>query len=195
MKPKILFIWISCLLLVAMVSLLPQDVQARDFFDAGLIHDRFCLSGRQAASVAQHLSPTIKNRMRLPQPGTTAQISENAPAIACITSPAHERVALGSAIPTTLALALSDVETHQVHHGTPRGLTFFNGNASVVVYRYDNAYAIVSISNIPLHPTTLGCNHELSLRITIQTGNVVPFDGCVEVHKHILPSFSQLPPI
>jgi len=64
----------------------------------------------------------------------------------------------------------------------------------VRVYYYGTTYVIVGFERVSSSPGTLGCANESSYRVTRSTGGVLQFDGCVEPHRRVLPTFSQLPP-
>ncbi|MGB6985102.1 MAG: hypothetical protein WBD74_03900 [Candidatus Aquilonibacter sp.] len=64
----------------------------------------------------------------------------------------------------------------------------------VHVYYYGSAYVIIAFSRAPRNTGTLGCSNESSYRVTRASGLVLQFDGCVEAHRRVLPTFSQLPP-
>lgn len=173
---------------------LPVQGLAGEPFNSALVHDRFCLSGSQAKLVSEHIELQNQPRQVLANSTATVRFSVGSPGHTCATFPTQVRAAAGSAIPAALAFSLNDVNKYQIAHDSPRKLMFTNPYASVYVYGYGTSYVVVAISTTPTESTELGCNNERSYRVTIKTGKVEPFDGCVEAHKSALPEFSQLPP-
>lgn len=89
-------------------------------------------------------------------------------------------------------MSLNEVAAFQSTHVT--ALRVGDPNVDVHLYAYGTKYAVVALSRVHGAPTQLGCSNEASYRVTLSSGTVFPFDGCVEAHTRTLPTFSELPP-
>lgn len=180
-------------ILTVTLPALPQVASAGTPFNPALVHERLCLSGRQAGAIAseslQHVRELVKERKSLAVPVAAPTNG------GCATEPLSELPAShGNRLPAELALGLSAVRDFQERRGATNGLTIGLSGTSVTAYRYGDKYAIVAIARIPAaHQLTLGCANEATYRVTIATQQVYLFDNCVEAHVNTLPSFSQLP--
>jgi hypothetical protein len=106
--------------------------------------------------------------------------------------PADERLATVGAIPLSYAASFSEAVRYRASH-PPDGGYGISKKTSASMFGY-GPYVIIALYTPVLPPETLGCLGEETYRVDPRTGGVLPFDGCVEGHKRVLPGLQQLPP-
>lgn len=125
----------------------------------------------------------------------TASLSGGAQSDACKIFPKDQTLASAGAIPITYVASFARVLRYRTVHPPIDGanLTEVRTLASMAAY---GPYVLISLWTLPPPGPimTLSCSGGEYYRVDSGTNGVLPFDGCVEGHKRVLPGLSQLPP-
>lgn len=117
---------------------------------------------------------------------------------ACKTSPHDERLGTSGVVKPAYIASFKAVERYRATHSWPLGAVSTNPAQVDVVAAAYGPYVIISLANnFPLRDSSgnlaLGCGGVEYYRVQTATSEVLPFDGCVESHRAVLPRLSQLP--
>lgn len=120
---------------------------------------------------------------------------------ACKFARGQEQIAArGGQIPARYVEAYALVNDYRVVHPWPLGPADMHAASSdAKIEVYDPAYILVLIADGVRRVNgrgnyLLGCAGVEYYRVNLSTQQVLPFDGCIEMHRRgALPSFSQLP--
>jgi hypothetical protein len=138
-----------------------------------------------------------RDDLRLESPAlgidVTASFAAGAQSEACKIFPKDQTLAWAGAIPMTYVASFAQVLRYRTAHPPIDGanLTKIETLASMAAY---GPYVLISLWTLPPGPmVTLSCSGGEYYRVDPGTNGVLPFDGCVEGHKRVLPGLSQLP--
>lgn len=164
-------------------------------FDPTQVSGTMCMTADQAERAIEAGAGNGESRQRLLVSGQQVQVANGASSQACASVPERQSLAANSgSVPAPFLASIESVQAF-IAQGQP-GSTLNVGVAGteVHVYFYGSEYVIVSFSRVSTTQGTLGCANESSYRVTRSSGEILQFDGCVEPHRRVLPTFSQLPP-
>lgn len=210
----------SYALIVSVVAFSPSVATASSL-KPSLVSGRLCAGASVIAAAAEALKLDGVGKSELMRSGATAKVSTSAKGVmarvdsrsamangsvtlpnsaACLTDPQNQTLAgHNDELPARFLGAFQLVEAYRSLHPWPLGSADVqSASTGVIMEDYDHRYIIVMLSdNSPKYDAqgqrVLGCSGEEYYRIDPASTTVLPFDGCVEGHQRVLPSFSQLP--
>lgn len=132
--------------------------------------------------------------------GTIVRI-EKPPSISvqsCRIFPDSETLKTTGSIEAAQIDAFGDVTRYRKSYTWPLGAVDANPDQVDVAVARHGRYIIVSLADHYLHKgangaAIFGCAGVEYYRVQTSSGEVLPFDGCVESHTKVLPRLSQLP--
>lgn len=90
-----------------------------------------------------------------------------------------------------------DVVAFRKTHSSATAVDANPNRVDVTLAKYGRFVLVMLADNYPLRDARglfiLGCDGVEYYRVDPASGEVLPFDGCVESHKRVLPALSQLP--
>lgn len=211
----------ACALVVSVVALSPARSFAAGY-NPSLVSSRVC-AGADVIAVASNalqekgvttahlINSTATVTIQSSTQGVTAHTDSGLSAeylgsvtlpnsAACVTAPARETLAAhNNTISAPYIAAFNLVQSYRAAHLWPLGPANLNSpSTGVILENYGQRYVIVmlvdnSVKQDAEGKRILGCSGSEYYRVDKTTLVVSPFDGCVEGHQHVLPSFSQLP--
>lgn len=158
------------------------------------------LSGIILAAAAATSAPRQVDRVCVPMNVMLAFGSKAlpiAPENACRTFPANQRVLDAAKVDAGYIEPFFDVMNYRQYYPSATPVNHNPGNVNVVFAKYGRFILVILADNY-LHRDrsgrpVLGCDGLEYYRVDGARHDVLPFDGCVESHKRVLPALSQLP--
>jgi hypothetical protein len=164
-------------------------------FDPAQMSGTMCLTSDQAATALNAGEISGQSRQSMLASNVRVQLARTLTAESCAHSPQQQSfIANNGSIPAPFIASLGAVQSFITKAQPGSALNVGVSGTDVHLYYYGSTYVIVAFSRNSTNTNVLGCSNESSYRVSRATGEVLQFDGCVESHRRVLPTFSQLPP-
>jgi hypothetical protein len=185
--------------------------------DAATYSDRLCAAMPEMLAFASAFKGNAPRLQELSENGTVLSVTKSSAgfkvtsdsaawdvssgaiaAASCAIFPTGQTLEDTGSISASYVLAFAKVQSYRRNHSWPiPGANATPYNVDVVMAR-SNEYVTVSVGDNVAHRDASGrilftCEGIEYYRVTISTGLVLPYDGCVEGHSRVLPRLSQLP--